>query len=190
MLVVIPSSLKTSYPKLKQHLLVAKNKQEMISQFVVETTLRKKGAQSIHTKLLLQIIAKRGNILWAPKLSNQLSDRLAGTCLIAIDSASKGSTTVISSCGTTNSTFTLHSSSRVVVDKPENKYQHMLKVAADCVEAYNVRNKGIPKEVIIFMNAVPADQVNLIQENMAEKLKELYKGQVSLTIIMVNLRNS
>lgn len=70
LLVVIPPSLKTSYPKLKQHLLAAKNKQDMISQFVVETTLRKKGAQSIHTKLLLQIIAKRGNILWAPKMSN------------------------------------------------------------------------------------------------------------------------
>lgn len=139
----------------------------MLSQFVVETTLRKKGVQSIHTKLLLQIIAKRGNILWAPQLSAKLSDRLAGTCLIAIDSASKGSTNVISSCGTTNSTFTLHSSSRVVVDKSENKYQYMLKVAADCVAAYNTRNKGAPNEVIIFMNAVPGDQVNLIQENVA-----------------------
>jgi hypothetical protein len=39
---------------------------------MTEGTLRKKGLQSIATKILLQIIAKRGNILWVPRLSIDL----------------------------------------------------------------------------------------------------------------------
>lgn len=44
---------------------------ECLSQVVVEATLRKKGLQSIATKILLQIVAKRGNILWVPQISVQ-----------------------------------------------------------------------------------------------------------------------
>ena len=39
----------------------------MICQIVTDGTLRKKNLQSIATKVLLQIIAKRGNTLWVPK---------------------------------------------------------------------------------------------------------------------------
>ena len=37
-----------------------------------EATLRKKNLQSIATKILLQIIAKRGNTLWVPKVPANL----------------------------------------------------------------------------------------------------------------------
>ena len=39
----------------------------MVTQVVTEGTLRKKNLQSIATKVLLQMIAKRGNTLWVPK---------------------------------------------------------------------------------------------------------------------------
>lgn len=65
-MVAIPNKLKTSYPKFKLSTLGAKQEIPVLTQFVVEGTLNKKNAQSIHTKLLLQIIAKRGNILWIP----------------------------------------------------------------------------------------------------------------------------
>ena len=39
---------------------------------MTEGTLRKKGLQSIATKVLLQMIAKRGNILWVPRISIDL----------------------------------------------------------------------------------------------------------------------
>ena len=68
-LIVLPNNLKSYYPKIKQDLLSAKAGKEMISQFVVESTLKKKGVQSVHTKLLLQMLAKRGNILWVPSYS-------------------------------------------------------------------------------------------------------------------------
>ena len=63
--IVIPVSLKNSYKNIKQFTI----KQECVTQIVTEATLRKKGLQSIATKVLLQIIAKRGNILWVPKIS-------------------------------------------------------------------------------------------------------------------------
>ena len=66
LMVVIPGNLKNHYPRFKQELLTVKAGKEVISQFVVENTLKKKNPQSVHTKLLLQMLAKRGNILWVP----------------------------------------------------------------------------------------------------------------------------
>ena len=43
-MIVLPGSLKSTYPRVKQELLSLKGGKEMISQFVVENTLRKKGA--------------------------------------------------------------------------------------------------------------------------------------------------
>ena len=40
----------------------------MVSQIFTEGKLRGKNVQSIATKVLLQIIAKRGNTLWCPRL--------------------------------------------------------------------------------------------------------------------------
>jgi hypothetical protein len=39
----------------------------MLTQVMVENLLSKKGFQSIATKILLQVLAKRGNTLWVPK---------------------------------------------------------------------------------------------------------------------------
>ena len=44
-----------------------------------EATMRKKNLLSIATKILLQIIAKRGNTLWVPKIPSSL----ASTMMIA-----------------------------------------------------------------------------------------------------------
>lgn len=67
LLIVLPNNLKTAYPKLKQYTLIGESKSQILTQFVTDGTLRRKnGAQSVHTKLLLQMAAKRGNILWVP----------------------------------------------------------------------------------------------------------------------------
>jgi len=163
LMVVLPGNLKTAYPKLKQELLTIKSGKEMISQFVVENTLRKKGVQSIHTKLLLQMAAKRGNILWVPSYSEQMNNVLDKTCIMGLDSSSKGGLTMMSACGTTNSSFSLLSSSTVTVASGGDKFKYMLTVVSKCIEGYATRNKVPPKELILFMLAVPGDQVNLIQ---------------------------
>jgi len=64
-LIILPNQLKTRYKEIKA-LALLRNK--IICQITTEGTLRKKNLQSIATKILLQIIAKRGNTLWVPKL--------------------------------------------------------------------------------------------------------------------------
>lgn len=68
-LIVLPNQLKTQYKKIKNSALV---KVKVVCQMTTETTLRKKNLQSIATKILLQIIAKRGNTLWVPKIPANL----------------------------------------------------------------------------------------------------------------------
>lgn len=62
--IIIPNNLKTQYKKIKTMALID---HKIICQITTEGTLRKKNLQSIATKILLQIIAKRGNTLWVPK---------------------------------------------------------------------------------------------------------------------------
>jgi len=74
----------------------------MITQVVSDATLRKKNLQSIATKVLLQIIAKRGNTLWVPKTTCEVKK----TMMIAFDSAKSGGNSILSVCCSVNSTFT------------------------------------------------------------------------------------
>jgi hypothetical protein len=67
---VIPNFLKQNYGEIKRECLKNLN---IVSQCIVENTLRKKNIQSIATKVLLQMIAKRGNVLWVPKMTGKLS---------------------------------------------------------------------------------------------------------------------
>ena len=121
MLVIIPASLKSSYPKLKQYTLNDNN--GILTQFALESTLRKKTAQSIHTKILLQMIAKRGNIIWVPSYRDEMNDKLDKTMLIGVDSNSKGDVHLMGAVGTTNSTFSLHSSFTTPYDPAGNKFK-------------------------------------------------------------------
>ena len=164
LLVVIPNNLKSEYPKLKQYLLSVKDKNEILSQFVVENTLRKKGAQSIHTKILLQMIAKRGNVLWAPSFNGEIDEKLNGTSIMGIDSSSSGGVTIMAGCTTINSSFSLISSSTIKTKDPAKKYRDMLTVAAECHKGYAKRYKSAANELIVFVNAVPKDQINLLNE--------------------------
>ena len=66
--IVIPMNFKNNYKIIKNFTI----KLECVTQVVTEGTLRKKGLQSIATKVLLQMIAKRGNILWVPRISIDL----------------------------------------------------------------------------------------------------------------------
>lgn len=64
-LIVIPSYLKNNYGEIKRECLKNLN---IVSQCITDKTLRKPNLQSVATKILLQMIAKRGNILWVPRM--------------------------------------------------------------------------------------------------------------------------
>lgn len=56
--------MKTQYKRIKEVSLV---NNKLVCQVMTEAKLKNKNAQSISTKVLLQIIAKRGNTLWVPQ---------------------------------------------------------------------------------------------------------------------------
>ena len=99
-LIVIPNHMKTQYKRIKEASLI---ENKIVCQVFTEGKLKNKNAQSICTKVLLQIIAKRGNTLWVPKIRAKLDDLM----LIGIDNAKlDGNKNVLAACGTVNSTFT------------------------------------------------------------------------------------
>jgi hypothetical protein len=99
-LIVLPVSLKNSYKSIKLSTL----KDGVITQCMTEMTLRKKNLQSIATKVLLQIIAKRGNILWNPKLHQDLD--FSGM-LVGLEQTKIGKSICLTLCATINSTFNM-----------------------------------------------------------------------------------
>lgn len=94
-LIVIPNFLKQSYGEIKRECLKNLN---IVSQCVVENTLKKKNLQSVATKLLLQMIAKRGNILWVPKMTGRINDAM----IMAFDNAKGRVGNSIVCCATVN----------------------------------------------------------------------------------------
>ena len=71
------------------------------------------------------MIAKRGNILWVPKLSVDLKD----TMIMAFDTAKGSKGTIISCCATINSTFSSVFSKTSSFSNTEGRYQEMLKLS-------------------------------------------------------------
>ena len=124
--VVIPNFLKHNYQDIKKQCL---QKSNVISQCAVESTLKKKNLQSIATKILLQMIAKRGNILWVPKLSTSLKD----TMIMAFDKAKASRSTVLSCCATINETFSSIFSKTASFQSDEEKFQAMKKASLEII---------------------------------------------------------
>ena len=106
---IIPPVMKSSYKKIKKLSIQGENPK--VTQVVLTTTLAKKGFASILTKILLQIASKVGNVLWAPKISQSLIQKIM---LIGIqkgkDTANPQSK-IVGYCATLNKEMTkFHSS--------------------------------------------------------------------------------
>ena len=96
--------MQSQYKRIKEVCLVHN---KIVCQIAREGTLRKKNAQSICTKILLQIIAKKGNTLWVPVTKNKMEDIM----LVGVDTAKvSGNKNVLAMVGTVNSTFTSYNS--------------------------------------------------------------------------------
>ena len=63
-MVIIPNQMKPLYKQIKKLSLLEDS--PILTQVVLEATFKKKGLDSIITKILLQITAKTGGSLWVP----------------------------------------------------------------------------------------------------------------------------
>ena len=69
------------------------------------------------------MIAKRGNVLWVPKMTGKLLD----TMVMAFDTAKGYGKNILSCCGTINETFSEYYSKSSVYSNNEDKYHEMVK---------------------------------------------------------------
>jgi hypothetical protein len=161
-LIVIPTNMKTQYKRIKEASLV---ENQLVCQVALEASLRKKNAQSIATKILLQIIAKRGNTLWVPKGKAKYEEIM----LIGIDSCQlQNGKSLMAICGTVNSTFTSIQTKTVEFKSLEDKFSATCSALLDLVNGYVDRNKVLPKDIIFLSNAVSFDQVKLLKEYLID----------------------
>lgn len=131
--------MKSQYKRIKEASLI---ENRMVCQVATEGTLRKKNAQSICTKILLQIIAKKGNTLWVPVTQAKIED----TMLVGVDTAKMpGNKNILSMVGTVNSTFTSYSSKIDVYESNDHKFQKMASLLMKIINYYVDRNKKTPK---------------------------------------------
>lgn len=181
--------MKSQYKRIKEAALI---QNKLVCQVACEATLRKKNAQSIATKILLQIIAKRGNTLWVPKTKGKVED----TMLVGIDTGSlPGGKNIMAVCGSVNSTFSSIYTKSLEYKGMEDKFQTMHKGVFHIVEYYVERNKVPPKDIILFMNSCSMDQVRILKEyfidEFVKKCSEVYAEKVpALQVIMVNTKTS
>ena len=176
--------MKQQYKKIKTKALLDSR---IICQVVVDRTLQRKGNQSIATKLLLQIIAKRGNTLWVPKGQAKFDNVM----IMAFDVAKCRNSYIMSVVATVNSTFTSIFSKTADFKNSNDRFQPMFTLYVKALMSYMDRNKCFPKEVIIMHNAVPFDQISLLRDHFIDQcLKNDYNGvPPSLTFVMVNTKN-
>lgn len=113
----------------------------MITQVLTDAKLRNKNAQSIATKVLLQMIAKRGNTLWISKPTCSFNN----TMILGFDTAKIGSKTLMAACATINSTFSSVYSCTGTYDGNQNKFGKMVELLLAAVGAYVTRNTKPPK---------------------------------------------
>lgn len=105
-----------------------------------EATLKKRNIQSIATKILLQMIAKRGNTLWVPKTSKDMNSQM----MVAFETAKTGKLTTLGMCATLNNAFSSIFSRTEDFEVSDKKFTAMLNLSLKAVEAYAHRNKEVP----------------------------------------------
>jgi len=108
-----------------------------MTQMVTTRKIFGKGAQSVFTKILLQIIAKRGNTLWVAK--GQGNNQLDSLMLIGFDTAKLKNETVVTVCSTLNSTFTSIFTDYAMAGS-NDKFKHMVSLTIKSIKEYFGRN--------------------------------------------------
>ena len=190
-LIVLPSFWKHEYKKIKTFTVGEK---EIATQVMLDSAFRKKNAQSIFTKILLQILAKRGNILWVPSSPHKVDQCMLG----AFDTAKATRKTALSCCATINSTFSSVHSQVKLFDDPDNKFNEMVGLVLGSLKAYMTRNSSLPKEVIYFLNACASSQLPIYSERLfqplMQRVQEIYGSHhpenMGVSFVMINLKNS
>lgn len=155
-LIVLPATVKNIYKHLKR---LCYCQLSVLLQVVQDGILKKKEFQSVATKVLLQIAAKVGNVLWVPRSKIVDGNKIM---VIGINSTSqknaKGKKR-IGYCASINGELTKFFSESETQDISCGIIEHMENLVFNSIKAYLNTNQTLPSELIILRDGCPQNQI-------------------------------
>ena len=156
------------YSALKKHSICRNG---YVSQVVKVNSIRKKGAMSVCSKILLQINAKLGGISYKINLDKEIKDERL--MIIGVDSSHiKGMRTGVAMVASINDSFTDFYNKEEII-KEENKSQLKFCVSSFIEEAVavfqkqKINNGEKPKGIVIYRQGVSLQQKEYLKDEIA-----------------------
>lgn len=142
-LFVLPDALKSQYKKLKKWALLSQS--EIVTQMTLESTMNKKGFNSIATKILIQIAVKVGNTPWIPEPPKGISEKIM---IMGIDSSTDKEArnqSVVGICCTVDSKFSQFFSTVNYEKKGGVVIENLKTPMIEALASYKKRNGYFPE---------------------------------------------
>ena len=154
------------YKDLKNHSLCTNG---YVSQVVKVRSIKKKGALSVCSKILLQLNAKLRGVSYKVSFDNSIKDRKF--MVIGVDSSRlKGNKTGVAMVATIDNNFTDFYNKEEIVKEENYKDQLQYCVSSfieEAVEVYKKQNKGeSPKGIIIYRQGVSLQQKEFLKDEI------------------------
>jgi len=157
------------YPKLKKHSLCQNG---YVSQVVKAASMKKKGAMSVCSKILLQINAKLGGVSYKAEINKTVGDRKL--MIVGVDTSHiKRHGTGVAMVATINNSFTNFYNKEEIVKESDNKKEQLQYCVSsfieEAVEVFRKENDGeYPKGIIIYRQGVSLEQKEFLKEEVKQ----------------------
>ena len=178
------------YAQLKRHSLC---KNGYVSQVVKARTMQKKGgAMSVCSKILLQVNAKLGGVSYKAVLDKTVSERQL--MIVGVDSSHiKGKRTGVAMVATINDSYTDFFNKEEIIKEENNKEQLQYCVSTfieEALTAYNKKNGGLPKGVVIYRQGVSLQQKDYLKTEIAQIDTACNTKNVLYYYVLVNTKTT
>jgi len=178
------------YSELKKHSLCTSG---YVSQVVKVRSIKKKGAMSVCSKILLQLNAKLRGISYKASFDNSVKDMKF--MVVGVDSSRfKGNKTGVAMVASIDNTFTDFYNKEEVVKEESYKEQLQYCVSSfveEAVEVYKKQNKGeSPKGIIIYRQGVSLQQKEYLKDEIRLIDKACENRNILYYYILVNTKTT
>ena len=192
-MVVLPNQMKASYKHLKKASLLCDT--PILTQMVLEATLKKKGLDSILTKILLQVTAKVGNTLWMSSNNIHISSKVMIVGVHQTGKVGNKGRVVTAFSATVSDSFQDYCSKSYVTDKAVMPViDKMQEVIGEALKGYVKNNNGTyPDEIIVLRNGSTDNMEQIIFEHEVKGVLdflEMKQCRAKLTFISIDAKPS
>nr|QZA51939.1 piwi b [Paramecium bursaria] len=163
LVVVLTKYLKSSYNQIKQ--LCVSEKNGILSQMLQMESIQKKGMKNMAQKIIVQIMDKCGNIVWAVDNPTKWADNTMIICVIIENLFGAFVASLDQYYTNYYSQISFKISKKVLLDDMAD----LLKLA---FEKYQIINGRFPDRIIYFRESLHDDQVVLLLENEIQIILE------------------